>query len=134
MIFEYKFTDDELKNITFESFKSYIQDNKKTVTESRWDHTRSMIEDIELILKYEKKEYYSDDISYMKSIYDSIIEEMRQGTIFDGKSLEAWKTYYQNKHNGEEKNGKGLNSRKIDDFLKTLRPKIKSYIEKYQEL
>ena len=132
MVFEYKFTDDELEKITLESFNSYLKDNKKILAESRWDHTRSMIEDMELILKYEKKEYYSDKIAYMKSIYDSIVEEIQQGTIFDGKSLEAWKTYCLNKHNGEEKNGKRLNSRKIDDFLKTFRPKIKSYIEKYQ--
>ncbi|NOQ37675.1 hypothetical protein GQ472_02185 [archaeon] len=132
MVFEYKFTDDELEKITLESFRLYLENNKKTVTESRWDHTLNIIEDIDLILKHEREEYCSDNISYIKSIYDSIVEEMQQGTIFDGKSLEAWKTYCLNKHNGEEKNGKRLNSRKIDDFLKTFRLKIKSYIEKYQ--
>ena len=131
MVFEYKLTDDELEKITLESFKLYLHNNKKTVAESRWDHIRNIIEDIEHIQVYEKEGFYHE-ISTMKSIYSSIIEEMRQGTIFDDKSLETWKTYCLNKHNGEEKNGKRLNSRKIDDFLKTFRPKIKSYIEKYQ--
>jgi len=134
LVFKYRFTDDELEKVTLESFKSYLQDNKKTIAESRWDHTQNIIKDIKLIQLYEKKGFYSDEISYIKNIYDSIVEEIQQGTIFDGKSLEAWKTYYQNKHNGKEKNGKRLNSKKIDDFLKTFRPKIKTYIEKYQKL
>ena len=120
---------DTLK-IDLESFMSYLETSNRSLAETSWNHLGNMIKDMQAILDYGNYGPYPKDIFDMKIIYENIIEEIQNGTVFDGDSLDDWKIYYLNKNNGKSMSGKRLTSKKVSLFLKTgLKPKIEKYIE-----
>lgn len=120
---------DTLK-IDLESFKSYLETSNRSLAETSWNHLGNMITDMQAILDYGNYGPYPKDIFDMKIIYENIIEEIQNGTVFDNDSLDDWKIYYLNKNNGKSMSGKRLTSKKVSLFLKTgLKPKIEKYIE-----
>ena len=127
---KYKKTDlDIKKKITLETFKSYLEIYVKDISENRWNHLKNIVDDLEEILDYGVYGPFPKDLYEMKMVYETLLNKIKDKTVFDDRGLEFWETYYLNKNRPNGNNKEPLNSRKIKMFINnTFKKKISGYI------
>jgi len=123
---KHKKTDPDIKKeITLETFKSYLKIHVKDISETKWNHLENVVNDIQEILDSDSYGPFTKNVYDMKMIYETLLNKIKDKTVFDNDSLDSWKLYYILKNKPKETDVKPLNYRKVQTFINlTFEPKI----------
>ena len=126
---KYKKTDlDIKKEITLETFKSYLKAHVKIVNKGKWNHLENIVDDLQEIIDSDSYGPFTKNVYDMKMIYETLLDKIKDETDFDNV-MDNWKIYYLNKQKHNTSCLNGLNSKKVTAFINTtFKQKIEGYI------